>query len=86
MDILTWLIVGLFAGVLASLVAGGYGLLADIIIGICGAFVGGWLFARMGWHTPFAGLPGTVFVAFVGALILLVLLHLIHAVTYRPYA
>ena len=86
MNILTWLVVGLIAGVLASLVAGGYGLLADIIIGIAGAFIGSWLFVRMGWHTPFVGLPGVVFIAFVGALILLVLLHLIHAVTYRPYA
>jgi uncharacterized membrane protein YeaQ/YmgE (transglycosylase-associated protein family) len=86
MDILTWLIVGLVAGVLASLVAGGYGLVADIVIGIVGAFVGGWLFARMGLHSPWAGLPGTIFVAFIGALICLVVLHLIHGVTYRrPY-
>jgi uncharacterized membrane protein YeaQ/YmgE (transglycosylase-associated protein family) len=83
MDILTWLVVGLIAGVLASLVAGGYGLLADIVIGIVGAFIGGWLFVRMGWHTPFVGLPGTIFVAFIGALILLVILHLLHAATYR---
>jgi uncharacterized membrane protein YeaQ/YmgE (transglycosylase-associated protein family) len=85
MDILTWLIVGLIAGVLASLVVGGYGLVADIVIGIAGAFIGGWLFTRMGWHTPFTGLAGTVSVAFVGALILLVVLHLIHSVTYRRY-
>jgi uncharacterized membrane protein YeaQ/YmgE (transglycosylase-associated protein family) len=86
MDILTWLIVGLVAGVLASLVAGGYGLLADIIIGIAGAFVGGWLFARMGWHAPFAGLAGTISIAFVGAVILLVVLHLLHSVSNRrPY-
>ena len=41
MDILTWLIVGLIAGVLASLVMGGtgYGLIGDIVIGIVGAFV-----------------------------------------------
>ena len=85
MDILTWLVVGLIAGVLASLVVGGYGLIYDIVIGIVGAFIGGWLFVRMGWHSPFVGLPGTVFVAFIGALILLVVLHLIHSVTYRRY-
>jgi uncharacterized membrane protein YeaQ/YmgE (transglycosylase-associated protein family) len=34
MDIVTWLIVGLFAGVLASLLVGGYGLVADILVGI----------------------------------------------------
>jgi uncharacterized membrane protein YeaQ/YmgE (transglycosylase-associated protein family) len=77
MDILTWIIVGLVAGVLASLVVGGYGLIADIIIGIVGAFVGGWIFRQFGWHTPFRGLAGTIFIAFIGALVLLVILRLI---------
>lgn len=77
MDILTWIIVGLVAGVLASLVVGGYGLLADIIIGIVGAFVGGWIFRQLGWHTPFHGLPGTIFVAFIGAIVLLLILRLL---------
>jgi uncharacterized membrane protein YeaQ/YmgE (transglycosylase-associated protein family) len=78
MDLLTWLIVGLVAGVLASLVVGrGYGLVADIIIGIVGAFVGGWIFRQMGWGTPFGGLAGTIFIAFIGACVLLLLLRLI---------
>jgi uncharacterized membrane protein YeaQ/YmgE (transglycosylase-associated protein family) len=78
MDILTWIIVGLVAGVLASVVVGkGYGLIGDIIIGIVGAFVGGWIFRQMGWGTPFGGLPGTIFVAFIGAVVLLFLLRLI---------
>jgi uncharacterized membrane protein YeaQ/YmgE (transglycosylase-associated protein family) len=58
MDLLTWLIVGLVAGVLASIVMGGsgYGLIGDIVIGILGAFVGGWIFDRLGrghtvWRT-----------------------------------
>jgi len=79
MDILTWLIVGLIAGVLASLLVGsGGGILIDIVVGIVGAFIGGWLFSAAGWHTPFAGLAGTIFVAFIGSVILLVVLHLIH--------
>ena len=82
MDILTWIIVGLIAGVLASLVVGGYGLLADIVVGIVGAFVGGWIFTRAGWHSPFAGLAGTIFIAFVGAVVLLVILHLIRSVSW----
>ncbi len=77
MEILTWIIVGLVAGVLAALVVGGYGLLADIIIGIVGAFIGGWLFRQAGWHAPFHGLAGTIFVAFIGSVILLAILHLI---------
>ena len=78
MDILTWIIVGLVAGVLASLVVGrGYGIVGDIIVGIVGAFIGGWIFRQMGWSTPFGGLPGTIFVAFIGACVLLFLLRLI---------
>jgi uncharacterized membrane protein YeaQ/YmgE (transglycosylase-associated protein family) len=78
MDILTWLIVGLVAGVLASfVVGGGYGLLGDIVVGIVGAFLGGWIFGKMGWHTPFPGLAGTIFVAFIGSIVLLLLLRLI---------
>jgi uncharacterized membrane protein YeaQ/YmgE (transglycosylase-associated protein family) len=78
MDILTWLIVGLVAGVLASfVVGGGYGLLGDIVIGIIGAFLGGWIFGKMGWSTPFPGIAGTIFVAFIGAVVLLLLLRLI---------
>ncbi|MEP6992488.1 MAG: GlsB/YeaQ/YmgE family stress response membrane protein [bacterium] len=79
MDLLTWLIVGLVAGLLASLVMGGtgYGLIGDIIIGIVGAFVGGWLFRQLGVSTPFAGLAGTIFVAFIGAIVLLFVLRLL---------
>jgi uncharacterized membrane protein YeaQ/YmgE (transglycosylase-associated protein family) len=79
MDILTWIIVGLIAGLLASFVAGGigYGLLGDIVVGIVGAFVGGWLFRSLGWHSPFAGLAGTIFVAFIGAVVLILILRLI---------
>ena len=76
MDILTWLIVGLIAGVLAGLVVGGYGILADIVIGIVGAFLGGFIFRALDIGTPFGGLAGTIFVAFIGAIVLLVILHL----------
>ncbi len=79
MDILTWLIVGLIAGVLASLVMGGtgYGLIGDIVIGIVGAFVGGWLFRMLGVAVPLGGIAGTILVAFVGAVVLLFLIRLI---------
>ena len=82
MDIITWLVVGLVAGVLASVVVGGYGLVADILVGIAGAFIGGSLFAHMGWHAPFAGLAGTISIAFIGSVLLLVVLHLIHGMSY----
>ena len=80
MDIITWLIVGLVSGVLASLVVGGvgYGIIGDIVVGIAGAFLGGYLFTHENWHAPFAGMAGTIFVAFIGAVILLVVLHLVN--------
>lgn len=87
MDILTWILVGLVAGVLATFLMGGigYGIIGDIIVGIVGAFVGGWLFAEMGWSAPFAGLAGTIFVAFIGALLLLLILGLIRRAMWRRY-
>ena len=79
MDFLTWCIVGLVAGVLASLVMGGtgFGIIGDIIIGIVGAFVGGWIFRSLGVTSPMGGLAGVIFVAFIGAMVLIFLLRLI---------
>ncbi len=79
MDVLTWIIVGLVAGLLASLVMGGigYGIVGDIIVGILGALLGGWLFGQMGWGTPFPGIAGTIFVAFIGAVVLLLIIRLV---------
>jgi uncharacterized membrane protein YeaQ/YmgE (transglycosylase-associated protein family) len=79
MDLLTWCIVGLVAGVLASLVMGGtgFGIIGDIIIGIVGAFIGGWLFRQLGVSSPMGGLAGVIFVAFIGAIVLIFILRLI---------
>jgi uncharacterized membrane protein YeaQ/YmgE (transglycosylase-associated protein family) len=79
MDVLTWIIVGLVAGLLASLVMGGigYGIVGDIIVGILGALLGGWLFGQMGWGTPFPGIAGAIFVAFIGAVVLLLIIRLL---------
>lgn len=77
MDLLTWIIVGLVAGVLAGMLVGGVGLIGDIIVGIIGAFVGGWIFSQLGVNAPFGGLAGTIFTAFIGAVVLLFLLHLV---------
>ena len=77
MDLVTWLVVGLVAGVLAALLVGGVGLVGNIIVGIVGAFVGGWIFRQLGVSTPFDGLAGTIFTAFIGAVVLLFVLHLV---------
>lgn len=76
MDIITWIVVGLVAGLLASSVVGGigYGLLGDIIVGIIGAVIGGWLFATLGVTLPYGGIAATITVAFIGAVVLLLLI------------
>lgn len=74
---LLWIAVGAISGFLASLVAGGgFGLIGDIIVGIVGAFIGSYVFGALGWHAPFGGFAGTIVVAFVGAVILLLILRL----------
>jgi uncharacterized membrane protein YeaQ/YmgE (transglycosylase-associated protein family) len=74
---LLWLVVGLIAGWLASVVVGGgFGLIGDIVVGIVGAFLGGFIFRALGIGTPFSGLAGSIFVAFIGAVVLLLILRL----------
>src|SRR5437588_4351703 len=70
-----WLIVGLIAGFLASVVmrGGGYGMVGDIIVGLIGAFIGGWLFSLVGVSSG-GGLLGSIIVAFISACILIFLL------------
>ena len=76
MDLLTWIVVGLIAGLLASYAVGGigYGLLGDIVVGMVGAIFGGWLFGALGIALPFSGLASAILVAFVGAVLLLLIL------------
>ncbi len=78
--VLLWVVVGGIAGFLANAVArGGYGLGGDIVIGVVGAFIGGWLFHSMRWHAPLTGLAGTIVIAFIGAVILLVVLRMLRS-------
>jgi uncharacterized membrane protein YeaQ/YmgE (transglycosylase-associated protein family) len=81
MDIILLLVVGLVAGVLASVVVrgAGFGLLGDIVLGIVGAFVGSWTFRQLGWHAPFAGTAGAIAVAFIGAVVVLLVFRLIRS-------
>ena len=75
--VIWWLVVGLIAGFLASLVmrGGGYGIVGDIIVGIIGAFIGGWLFSLLGIGS--GGFIGSIIIAFIGACILIALLRLV---------
>jgi uncharacterized membrane protein YeaQ/YmgE (transglycosylase-associated protein family) len=78
MNIVLFLLIGLIAGALAGRVVSGhgYGVLGDIVVGVIGAFLGGWIF------TTFLGVGGggflmSLLVAFVGAIVLLWLIRLV---------
>jgi uncharacterized membrane protein YeaQ/YmgE (transglycosylase-associated protein family) len=77
MDLLTWIIVGIIAGLIASAVVGGIGLVGDIVVGMIGALVGGWIFSALRIASPIGGVAGNIVVAFVGALVLLLLLRVL---------
>ena len=76
MSFLYFIIVGLVAGFLAGQImkGGGFGLIGDIIVGILGAVIGGWLFGTMGLG---GGLIGSIVVATVGAIILIFVVRLV---------
>jgi uncharacterized membrane protein YeaQ/YmgE (transglycosylase-associated protein family) len=77
MSLLAWIVLGLVAGFIASLIVNrsGEGPLLDIVLGIIGAVAGGWVFNRFGM----AGVTGfnlySLLVAVAGAVMLLVVYH-----------
>ena len=81
MGILAWIVLGLISGFIASKIVNktGSGLILDIVLGVVGAFVGGWLFTKLGY----AGVTGfniySMFVAVIGAVVVLALYHMVFA-------
>jgi len=74
---LAWLVVGAVAGWLASKVMRtSLGLLTDILVGIVGAFIGGFIFIQFGTTGVTGFNVWSVFVAFVGAIVLLMVIRL----------
>jgi uncharacterized membrane protein YeaQ/YmgE (transglycosylase-associated protein family) len=79
MSILAWIVLGLIAGFIGSKIVNktGEGLILDIVLGIVGAVVGGYLFSMFGAH----GVTGvnlySMCVAVVGAVLVLVIYHAI---------
>jgi uncharacterized membrane protein YeaQ/YmgE (transglycosylase-associated protein family) len=77
MSIIAWIIVGLIAGFVASKIVNrtGEGVILDVLLGIAGAVVGGWLFHAFGMR----GITGlnlyTMVVATIGAVVFLVVYH-----------
>jgi uncharacterized membrane protein YeaQ/YmgE (transglycosylase-associated protein family) len=76
--LLIWLIVGAVAGWLSGVIVrgGGFGLLGDIVVGIIGAFIGGWLLPRLGVHLG-VGIVAIIASATIGAIVLLLVIRLI---------
>ena len=80
MGIIAWLILGLIAGFIGSKLVNktGEGLVLDIVLGIVGAIVGGFVFTRFFGANGVTGLNlYSLFVAVVGAVIVLLLYHLV---------
>jgi uncharacterized membrane protein YeaQ/YmgE (transglycosylase-associated protein family) len=79
MSILAWIVLGLIAGFIGSKIVNktGEGLILDIVLGIVGAVVGGYLFSMFGAH----GVTGvnlySLCVAVIGAVLVLVIYHAI---------
>jgi uncharacterized membrane protein YeaQ/YmgE (transglycosylase-associated protein family) len=82
MSIIGWIILGLIAGFIASKIVNkeGEGFILDIVLGVIGAVVGGWLFGLFGA----TGVTGfniySMVVAIIGAIIVLVAYHAIRRV------
>ncbi len=81
MNLISWIVVGLIAGFLAGKVmrTGGYGLIGDIVVGVLGALIGGYLATNL-FHIK-AAVTGinleTILVALCGSVVLLVGLRLL---------
>jgi uncharacterized membrane protein YeaQ/YmgE (transglycosylase-associated protein family) len=79
MSFLAWIVLGLLAGFIGSKIVNktGEGMIMDILLGVVGAVIGGWLFNMIGA----AGVTGlnfySLFVAVVGACLFLVVYHAI---------
>ncbi len=81
MGILAWIVVGLIAGWLAGIVmrGGGYGLIGDIVVGVIGGVIGGFI-AFYFFHVgdPMSGINlQSILVAFAGAVLFILLLHIL---------
>jgi uncharacterized membrane protein YeaQ/YmgE (transglycosylase-associated protein family) len=83
MSIVTWIILGLISGFIASMIVNkaGEGVLMDIVLGIVGALVGGWIFTAIG-HSGVTGFNiYSILVSVIGAVIVLAVYHAIHRMT-----
>ena len=77
LDLILFLVIGLIAGWAAGQVlkGKGFGLIGDLIVGVIGAFLGGWLFSLV--DINLGGIIGRLVIAFVGAVVFLYLIRII---------
>ena len=77
-ELLIFLAIGLVAGWLAGLVLGGGGLLRNLIVGVIGSFVGGWLLSVAGLTLPIeSALLSQIITATIGAIVVIALARVI---------
>lgn len=76
--LLIFLGIGLVAGWLASLLLGGGGLIRNLIVGVIGAFVGGWLLSAVGVTIPVGNaLISQIITATIGAIVVIIVARVI---------
>lgn len=77
MSLLWFLLIGLIAGWLASVITGGSGrgILMDIVIGVIGSYIGGFLFRSLGVASG-SGTLGSIIVATIGAIVLVLIMRM----------
>lgn len=78
MEFVWFILIGLIAGWLAGALVrgGGFGVIGDIVVGMLGALLGGFLFRTLGLF-PGGGLLSSILVATVGAVVLILVLRVI---------
>jgi uncharacterized membrane protein YeaQ/YmgE (transglycosylase-associated protein family) len=79
MSLFVWILLGLVSGLIASHLVShhGEGVVRDVLLGVLGAIIGGWIFHMIG-HTGVTGLNfHSILVSTVGAIVFLVLYHAI---------
>lgn len=77
LNLILFLVIGVVAGWLAGriLKGGGFGLVGDLVVGVIGALLGGWLFGLL--HISLGGIVGSLVTAVVGAVVLLYVVRLL---------
>ena len=85
MGIIAWIIVGIIAGWIAEKIMGrNDSLVMNLIIGVVGALIGGWITRRFGWgDATSGGWIWSILVAVIGAVILLAIINMVRGRSVR---